>query len=133
MGIDGLPIEIPAVRSSVPTLDEWSAVTREVTVKGSSALGCETKMVREWLRVSCRGRNNSGGTPREIHTLTGGGLDAYTFAKGDVASVVVPVVRARRYEALFTWTDRKERLLVDWAGGAPRPVIRFEAIRVDDE
>src|SRR5687768_13823004 len=49
----------PGGRSAVPTLDEWNAQTKEVTVRGSSKLNCETKMVREWLRVSCRGKNDS--------------------------------------------------------------------------
>ncbi|MBW2454621.1 MAG: hypothetical protein JRI68_08925, partial [Deltaproteobacteria bacterium] len=36
---------VPDGRSAVPTLAEWNSVEREVTVKGSSALNCETKMV----------------------------------------------------------------------------------------
>src|SRR5687767_10353928 len=38
---------LPAGRSAVPTLDEWNNLKKEVTVKGSSALNCETKIVRE--------------------------------------------------------------------------------------
>jgi hypothetical protein len=125
LGNNGLPVDIPATRSKVPTIPEWDAVTKEITVARSTPLGCETKMLREWLRVSCRGKNKEGGEPTGADTKSGNGAEAFTFAKGGVASVVVPVLRGKKYEALFSWSNKKQLLVVDWANGAPSPTIAF--------
>jgi hypothetical protein len=92
-------------RSAVPTLEEWNAVTKEVNVKGSSALQCETKMLREWLRVSCRGKNDTGGTPVSVITEKGG-FGAYLFASGGVTSIVLPFVEGIDATFRFAWTDK---------------------------
>ena len=50
------PVPAPVIaggRTTPPTIAEWGSVG-EVSVRNSSSLGCETKMVREWLRVTCR-------------------------------------------------------------------------------
>lgn len=109
-------------RSNVPTLSEWANV-KEVTVKGSSALGCETKMVREWLRVSCRGKNDTGGTPTTIAVLRGAGADRYTYAAGGITSLVMPFVEGTDVEASFSWTDKSHKLVVRWPRGNQKPVI----------
>lgn len=101
---------LPPGRSPEPTPAEWSAV-REVTVQGSSALGCETKMVREWLRVSCRGKNDTGGTPTTIAITKGAGIDRYTFAAAGLTSLLVPFVDGTDVEATFSWTDKSHRLV----------------------
>jgi hypothetical protein len=115
----------PATRSPVPKLDEWSAQTKEITVARSTPLGCETKMVREWLRVSCRGKNDKGGEPTTVDNKTGGGGEHYLFAKNKVTSLVMPVLRGQKYEAVFAWTDKKQVLVVEWPSGAPSPTIKF--------
>lgn len=110
-------------RSSVPTLAEWNAQTREVTVTGSSALGCETKMVREWLRVSCRGTNAVRGRPTGVTVLSGntGKGEFFTFAKGDVASLVFPFVEGTNVTAKFDFTQGAHVLTSQWPMGAPMP------------
>ena len=125
MGNDGLPLDIPATRSKVPTQAEWDAVPREITVARSTPLACETKMLREWLRVSCRTKNKAGGSPTTVKTKESGGVEAFTFGSGGITSVVVPVLRGKRYTALFGWTDMSQVLVVDWTGGIPRPSIKF--------
>jgi hypothetical protein len=118
------PTVQPAVggRSSVPTIDEWNAVTKEVAVRGSSALNCETKMVREWLRVSCRGKNDSGGEPTGVTLQSGGGRgDDFLFSGNGVASLVVRFVEGVDLKANFTWTDKRHTLHVFWPRGAPEP------------
>lgn len=122
---DGLPADIPATRSAVPTIAEWNAVPREISVARSTPLNCETKMLREWLRVSCRPKSNTGGTPTNAVHKSGPKDDAYYFAKGGVASLVVPVTRGKHMESTFSWTDKVQTLVVDWPHGAPRPVIKF--------
>jgi hypothetical protein len=127
---DGLPADIPAARSKVPTVAEWNAVPREISVARSTPLGCETKMVREWLRVSCRKDLAQPGydkLPQSITDQTGKTADTYTMEKpGQLTSVVTPVLRGRTYRAKFHWETKTQTLVVDWPSGAPRPVIKFE-------
>ena len=124
-GNDGLPTDIPATRSAVPTLAEWNAVPREITVARSSPLGCSTKMVREWLQVSCHGKDNKGGEAISVDNKVGATGDTFLFAKNKVTSVVTPVLRNHHYEATFAWTGQKQLLVVDWPNGAPHPTIKF--------
>ena len=124
-GNDGLPADIPSGRSAVPTLAEWNGVQREITVARSTPLSCETKMLREWLRVSCRGKTSTGGTPQSVRTAGGCTGDTYTFSNGGVTSLVTPVLAGRHCEADFEWSNGKQRLHVDWPNGAPRPTIAF--------
>jgi hypothetical protein len=125
---DGLPEVIPPPSSAVPTLAEWSAVTREVTVRGSSRNNCETKMVREWLRVSCH-KSASKGDPVEVEHELQGGQQAFKFAGPGVTSVVVQVIRGRTYKATFTWDNSGAmsgaELTVQWRSDAPRPEMFF--------
>ena len=118
---DGLPAEIPSGTSKPPTVAEWDAVPREVTVRRSTERGCETKMLREWLRVSCRPKGTLQAT--SVATVESGGQQAFAGMFGDRASVVVQVVRGKKYTARFTWNDGVVgTLVVDWPSGAPRPV-----------
>lgn len=116
------PASLPAGRSAPPTLDEWAAM-REVTVKGSSALSCETKMVREYLRISCRGKNDSGGTPTTVKVLRGGRGGINLFAASGVTSAVVPYVEGIDAALQFSWTDKSHTLTLKWPRGAPKPQV----------
>ncbi len=98
-------------------------MTKEVTVKGSSALNCETKMVREWLRVSCRGKNDSGGTPTRVRVTAGGGPGTFIFALGGVTSLVTAFVDGISLKADFSWTDKSHPLVLAWPHGSPMPNI----------
>lgn len=128
LGADGLPVTIPAPGSTPPTTEEWNAVTREVTVRGSSARNCETKMLREWLRVTCR--KKGGDVPTGVVTKQSAGQQAYVFNADGLASVVVQVVPAKEYKGTFSWTSngsaKSADLVVSWPGGAPRPSLYFE-------
>lgn len=114
-------VKLAPGRSATPTLAEWDA-QREVTVKGSSALACETKMVREYLRVSCRGKNDTGGTPTGLRVVRGG-REALVFAAGDIASLVIPFVEGIDAEIVFSWTDKSHPLTLKWPRGAPKPIV----------
>lgn len=113
---------LPPGRSPVPAPSEYAAA-REVTVKGSSALKCETKMIREWLRVTCRGKNDTGGTPTTVQVTKGGRGETITFAANGVTSLITPVVEGTDFEAKFSWTDKSHALVVKWAKKAPKPII----------
>jgi len=109
-------------RSAVPTLDEWSSQKKEVTVKGSSALKCETKIVREYLRVSCKGDLDPEGAPTGIKLVKGGG-GALTFASGGVMSLILPYVEGTDFEGVFSWTKKSHKLVVSWPKGSKQPSI----------
>lgn len=117
-----VPPPLPAGRSPVPTIDEWNAVTKEVGVKGSSALNCETKMVREYLRISCRGKNDTGGTPLSV-VRKKGAQDAYLFTAAGVMSVVVAYVEGIDATFTFAWTDKTHPLHLSWPRGSKMPQI----------
>ena len=108
--------------SAVPTLDEWNGVG-EVTVKGSSALGCETKMVREWVRISCRGKSADGGKPTGVTVDRGDKNkgDVFKFVSGGVVSLVYPFVDGTDFQATFTWSDGVHPMTSTWPHGAPKP------------
>ena len=112
---------LPEGRSGPPTLEEWNTIKKEVTVKGSSALKCETKIVREYLRVSCRGKVPEG-TPTGIKLIKGG-REALVFASGGIASLVLPYVEGTDFEAAFSWTQKSHKLSVKWPKGSKQPVI----------
>jgi hypothetical protein len=113
-----------AGRSAVPTVAEWNAKTREVTVTGSSALNCETKMVREWLRISCRGTHPGRGTAQGVRLVSGdtGKGEFFTFSSGDVASLVFPFQSGNKVIAEFRFSEGNRFFVSDWPFGAPRPI-----------
>jgi hypothetical protein len=117
------PPPMPAGRTPAPTLDEWAKMTKEVTVKGSSALKCETKIVREYLRVSCRGKVDPEGVPTAIKILKGGRGEALTYAGKDVTSLVMPYVEGTDFEGVFSWSKKSHKLVVKWPKGNKQPVI----------
>ncbi len=127
-------VAAPAAISALPSLDEWRNA-REIPVAGSSSLGCETKMVREWLRVVCRWTKKIE-WPESIRVLAGG-VDGKTkiHAKdGDVMELITPIAPASHFEAELTWAkfiredsnDTQKRvhtLLVDRASGVPEDQV----------
>jgi hypothetical protein len=125
-GPDGLPAVIPSTRSKVPTTAEWDAVPKEINVARSTPLNCETKMEREWLRVSCRGKNNTGGTPTGVTKGGGCAGDTFVFTGNGVTSLVTPVLAGHVCETDFTWSDKTQKLVVSWPNGVSRPTISFK-------
>jgi hypothetical protein len=117
---DGLPAVIPSTFSKPPTVAEWEGLKRDARVLGAPALGCQTRMLREWLRVSCRPKGSRVATSVESRKQSG--QHAYAGMFGDRASVVVQVLKGKSYSAFFTWNDGTSATLqVDWPAGSPRP------------
>lgn len=105
----------------VPTLEEWGQVN-EVTVVNSSKLGCESKALREWVRISCRNKNDTGGTPTTVVVDKGGGKgDTFTLAQNNITSLVFPFAEGTDLEATFGWSDKKSKFKSLWPAGAPKP------------
>jgi len=113
-------------RTTPPTVAEWSSVT-EVSVRNSSALGCETKMVREWLRVTCRMLSKDN-APTGVQVIRPtGDREYFVFNSGGVASLVMPVRAGVDAEARYTWSKWGTRTLrVSWALGAPAASMGFD-------
>jgi SGNH hydrolase-like domain, acetyltransferase AlgX len=112
-------------RSPVPLPAVWDRA-QENMVTGSTSAGCETKQVREWLRVIC-GRTDAGDDPTDVVVEHDDGGEALALAMPHQASLVVPVVQGRETTALFKWTDHTRRLRVRWPAGADKPTLAFDA------
>jgi hypothetical protein len=111
----------PGEKTPVPTVAEWNAVTGEVTVRGSTALQCETKGLREWIRVSCRGNHPELGTPTNVNVENAKGAETFKFAAGGVSSLVFRFEQGVKIEATFSWDRGQKRFLSEWPPGAPMP------------
>jgi hypothetical protein len=124
--VGNVPSAWPEGVTLLPSPAEWNAVG-ENTVKGSTAAGCETKQVREWLRVRCKDPKNEGAY-FEVALLEGhpGEVQLTSWNRG--ASAIVPVRRGERTRVVFRFekdTGRFDRVLrVDWTAG--QAVLEFE-------
>ena len=113
-------------RSATPTIAEWSGVG-EVSVRHSSSLGCETKMVREWLRVTCRtlAKDNA---PLGVQVIRpSGDREFFVFNSAGIASLVMPVRSGVDAEARYTWPRWGTRTLrVSFPLGASSASMSFD-------
>lgn len=107
--------EAIVIPSGEPQLAEWGAA-REIPVKGSSAVACETKMVREWLRVMCVDRNATDGKPVAIVVKKGRSGPApkgeNLRARNDITTLIVQVSPGTDFEAEFQWENGAHVLYV---------------------
>lgn len=107
--------------TALPTTDEWTAAP-EVTVTGSSALNCESKAVREWVRISCKDNQASRGKPTGITVSKGGAKgDTFVLVAGNVASLVYPFSEGQDLAATFNWERESRGFRSQWPQGAPKP------------
>lgn len=107
--------------TALPSTDEWTAAP-EVTVLGSSALDCESKSVREWVRISCKDTNASRGKPTGVTVSKGGGKgDTFVLVAGNVASLVYPFSEGQDLAATFNWERESRGFRAQWPQGAPKP------------
>ena len=113
-------------RTATPTIGEWSSVG-EVSVRNSSSLGCETKMVREWLRVTCRtlAKDNAPTGVQVIRPT--GDKEYFVFNSAGISSLVMPVRSGVDAEARYTWAKWGTRTLrVSWSPGASSASMSFD-------
>jgi hypothetical protein len=120
--------------SAIPTHDEWQSAV-EVKVKGSTALGCETKRIREWLGVFCAKPNDANGTPVQVtlqkaEVLHAGGSveqvrrEVQISSAPGATSLVARYVPGTDVEATFSWTDKEKHLTLWWPDGKPEPLYQ---------
>lgn len=125
------PVVLPAAglaegRTRLPTRDEWYQ-TREAVVRGSTAAGCETVVVREWLRVTCSPGRRSG-LPGAVQVLAGGGTETLTTVAGANVTLVTTLLPGQPVTARFFWAGAVRDLRVTWPGGADAPEMAFEDV-----
>jgi acetyltransferase AlgX (SGNH hydrolase-like protein) len=110
-------------RSPIPVPDAFTQAP-EVIVSGSSDAACETKQVREWLRVLCSRTETT--RPTAVELERDDGHEALAMVMPGQVSLVIPVVAGRELAAKITWTDRTRVLRVRWPAGAARPTLAFD-------
>lgn len=118
--------------SEEPALDEW-AKSKVVKVPGSTANDCETRMVREWLRVMCVPRNAELGKPVKITVERGRAPKERSKgenlkAVNDITTLIVPVRPGLDFAASFDWEKGSHGLRVSWPAGSPESdrVMEFD-------
>ena len=120
-------LELPAGRSWLPTEDEWRR-EKECTVKGSTKAGCETKLVREWLRVRCIESSDEEGSPEFIEVLAGGHGDTRTYYHAG-ATLVIPVVEGDSAKARFLWGTTERQLNLEFPRGGALSMAFTEPVK----
>jgi SGNH hydrolase-like domain, acetyltransferase AlgX len=115
--------EVASERSPVPLPDVFKHAP-EVIVSGSSDAACETKQVREWLRIQCP--RSARALPVDVEITRDDGHEAMVLVMPAEISLVVPVVLGRELAATLTWTDKTRVLHVAWPAGAKRPTLAFD-------
>lgn len=118
---------VPDKASKPPTVAEWKNAD-EYPVRNAAKLGCETKFVREWIRVSCRSNKQSELRIQSLHVIKPNPKPGnfYTFVRKDaVASIVFPIRRNLNTEIGFVWGMVQRSLRVMWQTHAKEPAVWF--------
>ena len=111
-------LTLPEGRSWPPAPDEFRSV-EECTVKGSTAANCETRMVREWLRVICTANYEEGfyGQLEGMQVVKGGHGDAYAYVRYSDNELLIPVLEGDAVEVKYWWERKESVLRLDWPKG----------------
>ncbi|NUQ77940.1 MAG: hypothetical protein HUU21_30775 [Polyangiaceae bacterium] len=121
------PLPTEPVIEGAPTASEWQAA-REVGVKGSSALGCETKQINDWFRMVCRahakvGKVTSGVAVRGVDTAKG-----YVVTGNGALILLTQFVKGTDTAIDIVWENTSAQLVLKWpetAAVAPSPRGEF--------
>ena len=118
------PAAVASDRSPVPVPAVWQ-LAPEAIVTGSTAANCETKRVREWLRVLCT-QGNGQMRPTGVTLDRDDTHEAMAMTMPHGVSLVIPLVPGDEVAATVTWPDRTRVLHVRWTGGG-QPALGFDA------
>ncbi|HVV88372.1 MAG TPA: hypothetical protein VHE35_35260, partial [Kofleriaceae bacterium] len=115
-----------AARSPMPLPAQWRAAP-EILVAGSTAARCETKQLREWLRIYCLPADGAelDGVPKAITLRADHSHGAYTMVMPRSAALTVALAPGDSLAADFTWTNVTRHLEASWAAKAPAPTAAF--------
>jgi len=134
-------LALPRGRSRLPRPEEWATQAGEVLVTGSTAAGCSTRRLREWLYVRCMRQDNPHApVPAGVKLDQGGHGDTLTWAADGTVTLVAPVVRGDELRATFTWTPasptnpplpphlQAQQLVARWPAEDVVPTMGFERL-----
>jgi hypothetical protein len=112
---------IPGGRSAPPTLAEWSSAEEVNTQeRNSQPDACETKVVREWLNVTCRGKVIGF---EKMEGFGSKNADYFEMIKpGNLASFVLRMKEGKTQSVRICREKDRASLFVNWPGGKDRPV-----------
>ncbi|MCL2824556.1 MAG: hypothetical protein FWD57_11240 [Polyangiaceae bacterium] len=112
-------------RSPVPAPSEYDA-RGEVTVRHSSSLRCETKKVREWLRVRCpyTVTGGGGGEVRVVRSTHTGEIRTKSYSSPMEA--IIPVLPGSSHNLTFMGDWGRRTLRVDWPVSAAQALMYFD-------
>ncbi len=127
----GAPIfdgAFPDTETKPPSVKEWQTDAKLYIVKHSSGLLCETLALREWIRVSCRGKPGAPNQPTDAKLLKAPKKGQhYLFSRESVASLVIQPRKGQTSEFTFEWTNWGTRTLsVSFPENAEKPVLAFD-------
>jgi hypothetical protein len=105
---------------SLPTPLSAARQRKEVQVPGSTAAGCETYIVDEWLTLRCHNKGQDRAAPIGLRVIDAPFGEAVIYKdaskEGPPALVVqVPVIRGEKTELHFRWPEQGRRLQVTWS------------------
>lgn len=120
----------PVVLSSLPVPAQWNAV-REINVAGSTAAGCETKRIREWVRILCipRDYGDLASVPQKIEVGEHRARRVMTMVMPASAALTVAMAPGDSLTATFTWKHATRKLEMSWAKDAASPTAAFQVLR----
>lgn len=123
---DPLP-ELPAVEGA-PTAEQWTSA-KEVGVKGSDALGCETKQIGDWFRVVCRSNNNTGKVTAATSIRGFDPKEGYLVTGNGAMVLLTKYVKGTDLAIDITWERTVGRLNLKWPETlAIPPALRGELV-----
>ncbi|HRI66742.1 MAG TPA: hypothetical protein PK156_20995 [Polyangium sp.] len=118
----------PDTDSKPPSVQEWKTEAKIYIVKHSSSLVCETSVLREWLRVSCRGKPGQPNQPTGLKVVKAPKKGQhFEFTKEGIASLVMQPRKGQTSEFTFEWSNWGTRTLtVTFPEGSEKPEIYFD-------
>ncbi|MFO0593452.1 MAG: hypothetical protein U0441_38275 [Polyangiaceae bacterium] len=102
--------------------DGFYVAEGDFPVKGSSALGCETKLTKKygrksWLRVTCAGPSQDGGRAISVDVTKGGAPGKTKTETGSGVVFYAPLSEGMDMEAVFKWSNGEHKLTMQWPKG----------------
>ena len=123
--------DVMPARTKVPKKPDFDKEP-DAKAAGNDA-GCEVRQKDEWVRVSCRKANATGGKPTAVWATRGKTKDTYLYANNGVTSVVLPLLPGTDFEAKFSWTDAVYSVQVRWLDGQGKPDTVAHFLKTDDK
>jgi len=118
----------PETDSKPPAVKEWQKDAKVYIVKYSSGLLCETLALREWIRVSCRGKPGAPNQPTGLKVAKAPKKGQhYELTREGVTSLVLQPRKGQTSEYTFEWSNWGARTLtVSFPENSEKPEIAFD-------